>query len=139
MTAALTDFLLARIAEDETVARAATPGPWVVRSLGYVAGGGATSLFGTDVHDAPADHEPDAEHIARHDPARVLAECEAKRRIVEHADAFADCEVHPGRKSETDCDECIAAWRINMNDEWYLRFLALPYADHPDYREEWKP
>ena len=24
-------------------------------------------------------------------------------------------------------------------DESVLRHLALPYADHPDYREEWKP
>ena len=28
-------------------------------------------------------------------------------------------------------------WRHMHNRA--LMFLALPYADHPDYREEWKP
>lgn len=51
-------------------------------------------------------------------PARVLAECEAKRRIVEVAERFG-------------------TWEGGMADVT-LRYLALPYADHPDYRDEWK-
>ena len=51
--------------------------------------------------------------LARHDPARVLAECEAKRQIVQNAQ-------DPG-------------------DDLFVAILALPYADHPDYREEWRP
>lgn len=61
------------------------------------------------------------DHIIRHDPARVLAEIEAKRALV---DEFERC---------------------GPNTEGYsgLRFavavIATVYADHPDYREEWKP
>lgn len=80
----LTDFLLARIAEDEA-----------------------------DVADPAA-----ALHYA---PDRVLAECEAKRRIVER---------HSG------CDEVSYGDTSTCPD---ARDLALPYADHPDYRPEWKP
>ncbi|WP_377274356.1 DUF6221 family protein [Peterkaempfera sp. SMS 1(5)a] len=56
-------------------------------------------------------------HIARHDPRRVLAEVDAKRRI-------------------------IAEYEANSVDEWPLFplfCLALPYASHPDYRPEWAP
>ena len=51
-------------------------------------------------------------HIARWDPARVLAECEAKRQLIE---------------------------RVGNPDWAGFRILALPYADHPDYQQEWKP
>jgi hypothetical protein len=59
-----------------------------------------------------------AGHIARHDPARVLREVEAKRQML----AFHD-RAHPH-----DGDPCTTQ-----------RLLVLPYADHPDYRPEWKP
>lgn len=49
-------------------------------------------------------------------PDTILAECEAKRRIIEEWGPF-----------ET------------YNGEELLKVLALPYADHPDYRQEWKP
>ena len=55
-------------------------------------------------------HEPSGRHIARWDPARVVAECESKRRILER----------------------------HEQDEEILRVLALPYADHRDYRDEWR-
>ncbi|MGZ4524215.1 MAG: DUF6221 family protein, partial [Mycobacteriaceae bacterium] len=65
-------------------------------------------------------------HIARHDPARVLAECEAKRRIVER---YRVCEPNydEGNRLET---------RVL---DWTMRLLALPYADHPDYDPAWRP
>jgi hypothetical protein len=89
----LTDFLLARIAEDE----AAVEAKWLRAPKG-------------------APIVPDAAHT------RVLAECEAKRRIVEYC---------PSASEEGDTWDT-AFWRV-------LQILALPYADHPDYREEWKP
>jgi hypothetical protein len=79
----------------------------------------------------------DRAHIARWDPARVLAECEAKRRIVAiHARDYGhEC---PGEGEDP----------IMIPAGWYgsdgcrdcdvLRLLALPYASHPDYREEWR-
>ncbi len=54
-------------------------------------------------------------------PGRVLADCAAKRGIVElqRADLMDDPDD----------------WRA---DE-ILRLLALPYADHPAYQPEWRP
>ncbi len=63
----------------------------------------------------------DAMHIARWDPARVLAEVEAKRRIL--ADLIA---------LDGDPVNGLVATRM-------IRQLAEPYAVHPDYREEWRP
>jgi hypothetical protein len=71
-----------------------------------------------------------AQHIARHDPARVLAECEAKRRIVEEWDAAHRVALASPQYSY---DEGIATGLLAA-----LYALALPYADHPDYREEWR-
>jgi hypothetical protein len=71
------------------------------------------------------------------DPARVLAECEAKRRIVE-----------PWRAGLTEPDPFSVSlgseenWRYGIHSqarEAILRLLALPYANHPDYRQEWRP
>src|SRR5438067_2058538 len=92
----LAEFLLARIAEDEGVARAATDGRWEVLPYWF------TSPLGNPYSASvpgviPEEIDPDdAAHIARHDPARVLAECEAKRRIVElHAVVVANEWVNP--------------------------------------------
>ncbi len=66
--------------------------------------------------------DPDVEEyfVVWH-PKRVLAECESKRLIVElqRSDLRDDPE-------DWEADEV-------------LRLLALPYADHPHYRPEWRP
>ncbi|GHB55613.1 hypothetical protein GCM10010331_49310 [Streptomyces xanthochromogenes] len=70
-------------------------------------------------------------------PARVLADVEAKRLLLaEHlpspypmansSKAYCDCQAQDGVVYET--YPCLTA-----------RLLALPYADHSDYREEWRP
>jgi hypothetical protein len=56
---------------------------------------------------------------------RTLAEVDAKRRIVEEADGYSP-ELEHGDNGE---------WAFNA----VLRLLALPYADRPGYRQEWKP
>jgi hypothetical protein len=70
--------------------------------------------------------------------ARWVAEVTAKRRIVELHKSTAGMNTYGARVVA--CDSCGAS------DEYPVRFpcptlrlLALPYADHPDYREEWKP
>ena len=126
----LATFLLARIAEDESAARAA-----ILRTYGqtgrWVTFDDKEHLSTTTVFAWNRDERlgqacetemswigrAARDHIARHDPARVLAECEAKRRIVGHF--VNEWEPDP------------------IND--VLRFLTLPYADHPDYRGEWRP
>ena len=133
----LTSFLLARIAEDEAVAREAGPdgGEWSSRysddptchmfgDYGWLVSGPGVEVEDSDWGKALADH------IARHDPARVLAECEAKRRIVEE---LAIPYIAERRR--------LMNGQPSWGDEHpeLLLWLALPYADHPDYREEWRP
>ena len=121
MTLTLPDFLLARIAEDEVAIRRASmfPPRWVARpdDVGQpiIAGSFRVATCAESVMD----------HIARHDPARVLAECEAKRRVV---------EMQWHHLGEDDY-----AWGMEEAKRQILAELALPYADHPDYREEWRP
>lgn len=112
MAEALTDFLLARIAEDEHDARHCKE--W-------------TDCFMCPTHE-------------RFDTARVLAECEAKRRIVERAvaaqraaDAWTTERLHVDKRSPE------AEWAREGAYREVLRDLASAYADHADYDEEWKP
>jgi hypothetical protein len=132
----LAEFVLDRIHEDATVARRASTGPWTAKFIGPPEDAFDVIALhdGTEV-DIAVDHgsspkegaadRPDAEHIALWDPVRVLAECDAKQRIVEHE-----------TRSPYEKDFSI---RREPADGPILRLLALPYAGHPDYREEWRP
>lgn len=124
----LADFLLARYAEQE----AANPAvKWRVRW-----NGGVTSDYLSEAEArgaAAASARGGAELIGpvpRSKGRRARADLEAKRQIV---------------------DECVS--RIESGDdgqgnlmtsgahcgEFVLQQLAVPYADHPDYRPEWRP
>lgn len=113
----LAAFLLARIAEDEQVVIAA-PG-----------------TEGNELYVLDDDYRHNLIVISR---TRVLAECEAKRRIV---------ELHHS-VNDGDCATCIVpGWGYPTHGGNQpallpcitLRLLTLPYASHPDYREEWRP
>ena len=118
----LTEFLLARIAEDEALAQVATPGQWD-RDSGWSITAPPPEDWSGPYVVVETKQRNDAEFIASHNPARVLAECEAKRRIV---------ELHPE----------MLEWCQGCAYEAYpcrtLRALALPYSDHPDYLPEWR-
>lgn len=67
----------------------------------------------------------------------VLAECEAKRRIIaEHEhDLSGTYDDEPGCwccHQDRDYGLIPQGWCLT------LRALALPYADHADYRDEWR-
>jgi hypothetical protein len=62
------------------------------------------------------------------DPARVLAEVEAKRRVMGRHHNFQGW-----------CAGCGNDLTHRISDCPELRDLAAPYADHPEYREEWRP
>jgi hypothetical protein len=116
----LSEFLLARLSVDEGRARAA---------LGLLG-------IETEWHRVEWLRErgltiADAQHMTHHAPRRVLAEREAKRRIVE--------EYAPVAKNDTGESEPEYAygWAEGLGEA--VRLLALPYADHPDYRDEWRP
>ena len=139
-TLTITDFLLARIAEDEAaVYRWDSAGPsgavvasvWTGEGPGY-ATVAASSVEGVWVADGHEVEDPRHVHML-FDPARVLAECKVRRAIV---------EAHPNYGS-TVCDNC----RGEEVDEWFrepwpcatIRQLAAVYASHPDYNPAWAP
>lgn len=163
----LVRFLLDRIAEDEDAARAASAGGrWRYSDGDSV---GAWTLYDEHWRIAdlvlyrrgeydyeermPAfrppyyvDADANGSHIARHDPARVLAECEAKRRILElhptHEQlpyrAVGGEMYRPPDPYYCDC-QCPDGIIYGKEPCDTKRFLALPYADHPSYRQEWAP
>ncbi|MFF8910178.1 DUF6221 family protein [Streptomyces olivaceoviridis] len=135
----LVQWLRAQLDEDERIARAATPGPWeqdepercdFLRSGdGYVVDCGGSR--------APREN---AQHVARHDPARVLREIDAKRQLLD--------EHKPDRPKgrpnmERHCLTCTTAqaWDETAREAncLTLQLLALPYEDRPGYREGWRP
>ncbi|MFI2084332.1 DUF6221 family protein [Streptomyces rubiginosohelvolus] len=114
----LVQFLRDRLDEDEQAARAATwdeqsdvwtARPPQARYEQYIV---ADYLDDGVVAVTPENADVDGvgQHIARHDPARVLREVEAKRRILD------------GPTTDT-----------------LIKLLALPYADHADYQDTWRP
>lgn len=143
----ITEFLLARIAEDEWAAWLATKGPWTA-DHGYINAGTQPVVSGGFDSAGSLDEScrwEDAVHIARHDPVRVLAECEAKRRIVDrYIDAHERVLAYRNPRWEDGMDERDRIERRlqearNATAEFALRALALPYVNHPDYDEAWRP
>jgi len=124
VTQTLTEFLLARIAEDEVAVRRATDFPYSIQSTPW----GKTFDIVADAPDSRADHWLTV------DPARVLAECEAKRRIV-----LAARDLERGMELTSYLGEEPESAAAANAYEFVLRELATIYADHPDYRDEWRP
>ena len=120
----LDQFLLARIAEDKRVALDAAS-----------AAGREVWLSG----EPPAGDGDPADHVARHDPARVLAECAAKRRLV-----LACRDSRPDLHFLGARPRGLADFPLTPADQHQLAaltlaLLALPYAEHHDYRPAWRP
>jgi len=151
----LLEFIEARLRDEESEALAATPGPWR-----WVDPGGRykQALTGADgelvAPIAVGDVYPskyDAAFIARHDPARVLRDIQAKRRLLAehervllHKGAGADhfvtawvCRTCGG--SDASYDDGTPCMRAAKYPCRTLRLLALPFADHPGYDPSWSP
>lgn len=130
----IVEFLLARVAEDEAHAReamGATDGEWSSWNRSWDAGARDLAAGGERIAALPTTID---EHVCRHDPARVLAECEAKRRIV---------ELYRAAEAHTDMDTFLpegADWILGRRwGAWCAaRALAQPYADHPDFDPAWR-
>jgi hypothetical protein len=116
----LIDFLRARLDEDEQAARTASPSPWKDPEEDE-----SESLWLT---------REDAYHIYRWEPARVLREVKAKRRIIELCAAPMVDITAPGDGERQYVPGEGPSW-----GEPVLRALAEAYADYPDYCEEWRP
>jgi Family of unknown function (DUF6221) len=119
----LTEFLLARIDEDERIARSIDTDPVRIyenrRGLPLNLDRGELRLKWYELLQGRQYRE------AR---GRVVAECAAKRRIVEV------CTEDLRELGETVLTEGAdrPTWRV-------LTALASPYAGHVDFREEWRP
>lgn len=114
----LTEFLQARIAEDE---KAGARAEW---------------------DDGGMCQWMDGWHQT---PEQVEAECEAKRRIVELHECIDDRDAYP--HVPLYCNPCqtvdgYGCEAIGDRGVWpcgTMKALAAIYADHPDFREEWAP
>lgn len=152
------EFLKARVAEDEAVAKAVIP---VGRPLED--GAARWSVVGQTVGDASGyivaysvEGEYPRRHIARHDPARVLAECEAKRQIIKlHESWPVLVEMPIDLSPETALTSQSTVFRVSKQIAWMtdreyrkrfgdepptapmIHALAAVYAAHPDYLPEW--
>lgn len=122
----ITEFLRARLDDDEAYALMAfadhnEAGPeWSEPWNGGVLTGGRGGEV-VDTFDSGL-----SSHMARHDPARVLREVAAKRRLVDQwADRYDD---NPHATSPEAADAADV-----------LHTLASVYSDHPDYQRQWAP
>jgi hypothetical protein len=117
-------FLRARLDEDEAAARAAGAGTWNIDD------GMCCVVDPEEGQIAAGEHHGSirtrhVEHMARWDPARVLAEVAAKRAVLElHDDPSG---LHVCEDQLADASECRT-----------LRAVAQPYASHPDFDPTWR-
>jgi hypothetical protein len=167
MSTDLAAFLHARITEDEEAARRwrEDEHEWQVvgrRHLTYQSGSGE-NVAAIDVTNQPCmwweriyvkgDVGDLADHIARHDPARVLADCAAKHAILQLHQPVTYTNADLGIHNATVCFTCHShltepddwpdteEWGYPLvQDQWpcrTARALAQPWADHPDYQPAW--
>lgn len=110
------DFLLARIAEDEELARDSyyEGQSWLPEEEAVVAGDQDLDYV------FMMDRKRDAQHAAHWSPARALRECAAKRAIIER--------LGPDEKGY-----------FPVRNLTIQIIMASAYSDHPDYQYEWKP
>lgn len=135
----LTEFLLARIAEDEQLARDSIcpcGGPACTIETGWYHEDELTARLGDDGEPARQ-----AVHVLRWSPSRVLAECEAKRRIVEMYEGAMTASAQIEKLGDSPDGELMLAISraAAVAVEAAVKLAAEPHADHPDYRDEWKP
>lgn len=138
----LADFLRGRIGEEERLAHLARdtePALWA-----DIEKGGIPDLDATMATVAMMN---------RWSPRLVLAECEAKRRIIElHDHPDGSCwEMHRGVygpgwpegsyavEGQLWAHPSLEPPEVHPGPCETLQLLALPYADHPDYRAQWRP
>lgn len=143
----LIEFLNARLDDDERVARAAADAAehqkWDAFGYEDIASVGAEHpdhpdgeewyLLGGNLFRQSGDRSL-VEHVARHDPARVLRETAAKRAFL-RAHPF---ESYADEPAEGFCGECQRGGAAGVWPCPTMRHLATIYSDHPDYQQEWK-
>jgi hypothetical protein len=134
----LAEFLSARLAEDERIATGVTASPWACEVLNRGTGKQEWVVVG-HLHEFAvlsgevgigwmAGLPHDGEHIARHDPARVLREVAAGRRLLAEYEVWDDPSLEPGQ-----------GIGIRLGLLLALQIRATAYENHPDYDPAWAP
>jgi hypothetical protein len=139
----LATFLARQLDEDERVAREATAGPWrVIDERGDQAeiesasavyewehwNKGQPAAVVSDCDGCGAVAVKDAHHIARHDPARVLADVASKRELIRRIEQHAELDDNVREYAFQEYDRVVT---------FLLRPLAQPYAGAEGFRDEW--
>ena len=114
-------WLRAQLDEDERIAREAGE-----RSLEWRL---ARPLDDAELGDAYWLRPPELKHVDRHDPARVLRDIDAKRQMLDRYEELRAASKEDGLIGDV----------TEEYQDFLLLLLALPYADRPGYREEWRP
>lgn len=135
----LVEFLKARLDEDEQAALNAQPGSWrydrerfTVTCSGYPV---ASWRHEGELASGSPLLDRTGEYVERFDPERVMAEVAAKRRRLARHVPTED-PLHG-----TLCSWCSVP-QVSVYQAWPcadIRDDVAVYADHPDYREEWRP
>ncbi|MFW3473639.1 DUF6221 family protein [Streptomyces microflavus] len=140
----LVQFLRDRFSEDVSEALGgADDGTWTADGGSVYDGHPTRVIVGYTEH---------AKHIARHDPARALRDAEANHQILDlhgivHRNIGwrdADGETEYGEIPV--CGLCVPKHSHYLTRQLVpegpcatVRLLALPHANHPDYRTGWRP
>ncbi len=151
-----------QLAEDERVALAGNRGPWVLDTFPAVGGIAANVLMPLGDSGAKTGLTTSAllgtqdarttEHVARHDPVRVLAEVERGRREIAAVRAILE-RFRLWFREQTAAWEHYSDWiegkasakipqRVTVEHEGVglkltIRLLANVCAGHPDWCPEW--
>ena len=133
----IVEFLTARLDEDEAYALNAAESVsrgWFEPFSGAVQFGGPED--NPECEMALTYDSGISRHMVRHDPARVLAEVKAKRAIGKAQQDFAARVANASYKGY----DALNYHRDRGTEAALmgtLRYLAAPYADHPDYQQAW--
>lgn len=151
MTADLAAWLLDQIARDGRdveVMKLAYPTPWELSDRGWMVHVTADApAFREVVRLEQWEGEPEAEwlsdfvqHVVNWNPDRVIADCEAKRRIIEQHSSreVASLDRATWAQVFVVCRTCCVGDRQVVAPCPTLRLLAVPMAGRAGYREEWR-
>ena len=138
----LVEFLRVRLDDDEAYARNAfgdhnDAGPdWHEPSSGLLDVGDGDHIITND--------SAVSRFVERFDPARALAEVEAKRKLMGAHARPHECIALTGSGDRSVADgQPWELWELEHTEDhgpcFVLRCLALPYAPHPEYDESWRP
>lgn len=137
-------FITARLDEDAAAAKAVY-GRWDEDAEGNLVDHSYGAYLATGPYGGGIDDATRA-HILRHDPARVLREVEADRKLLTELDEARKFSDHMFSSSSPEGvtpgkvpgERMRAATQVTTRSR-VIAIRATRFSDHPDYRQEWAP